>query len=171
MSHVAAPEGHRMIITRLIAFRIRSARRCRKTPAAWQRVCRASPPRCSVPASRLRLRCCEVLPRFPGVPHAAVLREFVLDLSSVPHSIFELDPGILQFDVGASMPCHKTGNDLTGWMLWQQRGLARHTTWLWGRLRPHPTQWRIAAAPAHTPCDPPPPPPHPIILRTAEDTN
>ena len=48
-----------------------------------------------------------------------------------------------------------------GWMLWQQRGLARHTTWLWGRLRPHPTQWRIAAAPAHTPCDPPPPPsPH-----------
>ena len=52
------------------------------------------------------------------VPHAAVLHEFVLALCAVPQSIFELDPGILLFDLGASLLCHKTGNDLTG------------TTWL-----------------------------------------
>ena len=144
----------------MIAFRFRSAQRSRKRPATWQGVCGASPPRCSVPASRLRLRCCEVLPRFPGVPHAAVLHEFVLALCAVPQSIFELDPGILLFDLGASLLCHKTGNDLTGWMLWQQRDLAGHHL-AWGQ---------IAAAPAHTPCDPPPPPPHLIIFRTAEDT-
>ena len=89
--------------------------------------------------------------RGKGVPHAAVLHEFVLALCAVPQSIFELDPGILLFDLGASLLCHKTGNDLTGWMLWQQRDLAGHHL-AWGQ---------IAAAPAHTPCDPPPPPsPH-----------
>ena len=90
--------------------------------------------------------------RGKGVPHAAVLHEFVLALCAVPQSIFELDPGILLFDLGASLLCHKTGNDLTG------------TTWLGGRLQQrdfagHHLAWgQIAAAPAHTPCDPPPPP-------------
>ena len=82
-----------------------------------------------------------------GVPHAAVLHEFVLSLCAVPQSIFELDPGILLFDLGASLLCHKTGNHLTGWMTgscWAPLGLGAH-----------------CSSPAHTPCHPPPPPsPH-----------
>lgn len=79
-----------------------------------------------------------------GVPHAAVLHEFVLSLCAVPQSIFELDPGILLFDLGASLLCHKTGNHLTGWMTgscWAPLGLGAH-----------------CSSPAHTPCHPPPPP-------------
>ena len=56
-------------------------------------------------------------------------------------------PGILLFDLGASLLCHKTGNHLTGWMTgscWAPLGLGAH-----------------CSSPAHTPCHPPPPPsPH-----------
>ena len=53
-------------------------------------------------------------------------------------------PGILLFDLGASLLCHKTGNHLTGWMTgscWAPLGLGAH-----------------CSSPAHTPCHPPPPP-------------